>query len=713
MTANSPRKQISISSSDAARCGLKAQGLVVVSTIDDDRHRASHVEISFRDEYLSRSDMWRLAVSELAGKVVHKGQRLAFMGTIKVTIKAIYIRGRKVPSALFSSTTKPIFRSESARYVLFIQMSKEMWDFDTDGTGEIMFDKVVNGFLPDLFKRWQRIDARHLVTIVMFTRLEVNPAQNTAPLTFGTIMTDQTSADANPPRDFYRVVVSDMPSAEWSDILVQLKREFRVFLKDVSVHTSTMTTSEGAAVIPCHIISGHPSPALHGNILEAVNLASSQFSCDYIDRDLVRTGVSVIVITPGTGVFEVDYRLLATTTDNLVDNGVGIDLVCLSRLPLHSVPLFKYRPTFQELPRQSDESPQRYKEPLDARMSRQLEEGGQADADPNYKQNGQLLSRKGGIGEFKGEGWKYGIPHWIDVSFWTSTVQTSGLSPSSLITKRQRFTTHAQSRPKSFIPRARMYELQMMGIMETSIDHIQLPYLSKFTLPRDEKYMALSSLPHARPTNSRRQSSHGDIIAQQSAGGSLQTHSSSVTSRNHFLLESQKPQYRWMDDHDELLFCHPEKRLAAVPNGQNSGVSAQSIKWKQQHDDPTTTSEAQGSTGTEESGRPSLSNPASSNKATARRTANSSAATPPSTAFLKEPRLSRRISLGFRGFGVNTSKATASTGVSVEHANPTDDPQHRASNNSSGNLTGFLKSRPTTRQTGTVEADAYLAGFSG
>ncbi|KAL8885626.1 MAG: hypothetical protein Q9215_006550 [Flavoplaca cf. flavocitrina] len=719
MTVNSPRTQISISSSDAAKCGLRAQGLVVVSTIDDDRHRASHVEIAFRDEYLSRSDMWRLAVSELAGKVVHKGQRLAFMGTIKVTIKAIYIRGRKVPSAFFSSTTKPIFRSESARYVLFIQMSKEMWDFDTDGTGEIMFDKVVNGFLPDLFKRWQRIDARHLVTIVMFTRLEVNPAQHTAPLTFGTIMTDQTSADTNPRRDFYRVVVSDMPSEEWSDILMQLKREFRVFLKDVSVYTSTITTSDGPSVKPCHIISGHPSPALHGNILEAVNLASSQFSCDYIDRDLVRTGVSVIVITPGTGVFEVDYRLLATTTDNLVDNGVGIDLVCLSRLPLHSVPLFKYRPTFQELPRPSDESPQGYKEPLDARMSRQLEEGGEADTDPSYRQNGQLQPRKGGIGDLQGEGWKYGIPHWIDVSFWTSTDQTSGLSPSSLITTRNRLTTYGQLRRKPFIPRARMYELQMMGIMETSIDQIQLPYLSKFTLPRDEKCLALSSLPHSRPPNSRRQSSHGDITFQQFTGGSLQTHSSSVTSRNHFLLESQKPQYRWMDDHDEVLFCHPEQRLAAVPNGQNSGFSAPSVKSKQQQDGLTPTSEAQVSTGIEESGRPmkrahpSLLNPISSNKAGAGKTANLSAATPPSTALPKAPRLSRRISLGFRGFGVNTSKATASTGVSVEHANPTDDPQHRVSNTSSGNLTGFLKSRPTTRQIGTVEADAYLAGFSG
>ncbi|KAI4098505.1 MAG: hypothetical protein LQ339_006383 [Xanthoria mediterranea] len=722
-----PDVQISISSGDATRCGLKAHARVVVSTIDHNDHQASHVEIAFRDEYLSRSDMWRLAVSELAGKVVYKGQRVVFMGTIKVAIKAIYIRGRKVPSALFTAVTKPVFRSESARYVLFIQMSKEMWDFDTDGSGEIMFGKVVNGFLPDLFKRWQRINAHHLVTIVMFTRLEFSAAEQTGLLSMGRIVTNQTSAGASRPRDFYRVVVSDMPSAEWSEILVQLKREFRVFLKDVSIRTCTSDptiTGEGLPVtsegVPSHVIAGSPSPASRGNILEAVNLASSQFSCDYIDRDLVRTGVSIIVITPGTGTFEVDYSLLATTTDGLIENGVSIDLVCLSRLPLHSVPLFKYRPTSLRLARGLNESPLLHKEPLDSRMSRQLEKRGDPITGRDCGESDEMLSSSGVRQDLQGDDWKYGIPHWVDVSFWTATDEGNGPSPFSHAGNGHRLAMHGQSRRKPFVPRARMYELQMMGVMENAINQIRMPRLSKFTLRRDRKSTSPSSLPRSTPPDGRRKSSQGNSVFRQLPGGSLQTPASSVTSRNNFLRTSQRPQYRWMDDYDETLFCDPRQRLPAVTDGQPSISTTSSAAWEQQRNRPTPTSGSHVSVGTKQAGKLRRAhpepNPAPNDTIGIMQSASPSinqTTTPPSTLFPKAPKLSRRTSLGFRGFGASTSKATASTGISVEHANPTEDHQHRAVKRSSGTLTGLLNSRQSIRQAGTVEADAYLAEFSG
>ncbi|EHK99612.1 putative Vacuolar membrane-associated protein iml-1 [Glarea lozoyensis 74030] len=141
---------------------LKSRAQVLVITADPAATSASHVELSFKDEYLSRSDMWRLAVGELADKTVFKGQKIIFLGSIKAQVTSIYIAGRKVQSALYSANTKPVFRSESARYVLFIQMSREMWDFDSEGSGEIMFNKVVNGFLPALFKKWVALKAKHL-----------------------------------------------------------------------------------------------------------------------------------------------------------------------------------------------------------------------------------------------------------------------------------------------------------------------------------------------------------------------------------------------------------------------------------------------------------------------------------------------------------------------------------------------------------------------
>ena len=339
--------QISITGNIAAAFGFRPRSHVRIQPASFEECTASHVEFSFRDTYLARSDMWRLVGHELAGTTVYAGQKIAYMGTIRLTVKAIHVQHHRAATAFFAGTTIPVFRSEAARYVLFIQMSSEMWDFDSEGSGEIMFNRVINGFLPDLFKRWTELEVRHLVSIVLFGRLEydkVDLARNkdrrleVAPVSGAPNMT------ARQYQDFYRVVVTDMASAQWTTILDELKKDFRVFLRDISLHTSHTNeiAEEDAKARPVRI-AGRPSTAMKGNILEAMNIASSQFAHDFEDRDLIRTGVSIVVVTASTGVFEVNRDLLNLTSQNLTNNGVGIDIVCLSKMPLHSVPLFKYR----------------------------------------------------------------------------------------------------------------------------------------------------------------------------------------------------------------------------------------------------------------------------------------------------------------------------------------------------------------------------------
>ena len=293
LLARHPNLEISISRRIASALGLKNRSQATVTKLDDDAHSASHVEIAFRDAYLTRADMWRLVVSELAGKSMYKGQKVIFMNTIKAQIKAIYHQGLKQQSAFFGSDTKPVFRSESARYVLFIQMSREMWGFDTDGTGDIMFHKVVNGFLPELFRRWDEIGAHHLVSIILFTRMEYDQ-----PLVASFEPTSvepgflHSGYDSHNPhhKDFYRVLVSDMASGQWAAILEQLKRDFKTFLRDVSIGPSNVAnlTLLGRDSTPHYskgakdVISGKPTSASKGNILEAINVASSQFSCTLV-----------------------------------------------------------------------------------------------------------------------------------------------------------------------------------------------------------------------------------------------------------------------------------------------------------------------------------------------------------------------------------------------------------------------------------------------
>ncbi len=49
----------------------------------------------------------------------------------------------KVRSGIVTKDTKIIFRSESAKYFLFLQMSQEMWEFDEDG--DLYYEKAVHG----------------------------------------------------------------------------------------------------------------------------------------------------------------------------------------------------------------------------------------------------------------------------------------------------------------------------------------------------------------------------------------------------------------------------------------------------------------------------------------------------------------------------------------------------------------------------------------
>lgn len=67
------------------------------------------------------------------------------------------------------------------------------------------------------------------------------------------------------------------------------------------------------------------------------------FEKHYIERSLDRTGQLAIVISPGMGEFYVDRQLTNITKQRIMDNGVGIDLICVGQEPLYAVPLFLVR----------------------------------------------------------------------------------------------------------------------------------------------------------------------------------------------------------------------------------------------------------------------------------------------------------------------------------------------------------------------------------
>ena len=640
------------------------------------------MEIAFRDAYLTRGDMWRLVISELADRSIYKGQRLVMMGTIKARVKTIYIKGQKVSSALFGSHTKPVFRSESARYVLFIQMSKEMWDFDTDGTGEIMFHKVKNGFLPELFKRWGDIGARHLVSIILFTRLEYDKElgkgfDRLGPELQGPNM--RVSIDDKSYQDFYRVLVSDLASGIGPAILEQLKQEFKVFLRDVSmcnVPTEQLLSSSEQSDKPKHIIAGRPTSATRGNILEAINLALSQFSDDYIDKDLGRTGLSITIITPGTGVFEVDHKLLSVTTDLLIENGISIDLVCLSRMPLHSVPLFKYRHSRgqahkSELNRGSAINPRVLDDgagSLDSLASNgTLSEVSSSEYNPRRVTAALEHQLKGR--------WHYGVPHWVDISFWTGLAEQS--TPDTPDRKSAVLNRSVPRKCASFVPRVRMYELQMMGVMENEMSNIKIPNIRQTS--------SGASLQSDAALLRSRQSSMSirDFLLSDASldrKDSLGIHSMqslSVSPSQETNLEKYGTSFQWMDEYDKMVFSYPWKKQKARRQARNSNLAKQrAISSNVRSYRPFTSSSPSLRNETKNSILPILPQtpltiethgPQSGQFGLDRICSAGSIDISNTNRRTRPKKLARHISFSLRGFG-GPPKAAASTEITVEHA---------------------------------------------
>ncbi|KAF2227132.1 hypothetical protein BDZ85DRAFT_279024 [Elsinoe ampelina] len=677
-----PHMQISLHTSIKSVFNFTNRQRAVVYPDSKETSQASFIELAFRDQYLARSDMWQLTVNELSNQPVYRGQQVTFMGSIKAKIKNIFVRKKKVNSALVTASTIPIFRSESARYVFFIQMSREMWEYDADGSGEIMFNKVINGFLPDLFKRWQKAAARHLVSIILFARIEyergilkhqTEPAYNKR--------SDPDDKDQKDYRDFYRVVTTDMASGEWIRILYGLKKEFKVFLRDTLILPGeeaygrlpdTLSSVKDAADVDC-VIAGTPTIAAKGNVLEAINLASSQFAQDYIDRDLVRTGISLVIITAGSGVFEVDYDMLKLTTDTLVGNGFGIDLVALSPMPLHSVPLFKYRTpqaargilaksSFGSFGRGSA-TPRNI--PLRTKLSASPVK---LDHLPNSKQFSSTNEPTNEDDDAEST-WRYALPHWIDVSFWTGDEDTSWEDTTASFKHRINRVSN------DFIPSVRMYELQMMDLMDIEIADISLPLMEPIIRPVTKASGDSKDSNHHSTDMSRLLNSSN--AAAWTPKGSPEKQAPEPEADADL---ARKLLEQWMDDYDRQVF---EDDPGAASMGLTFEKTQKDANTTRSHGRSDSISASFTELGTSPSGsalsRSPLSHFQGLKKPRDRKESMASLVSVPDNASVnsasglrpttdgkpdlaKRAKLNRQISLGFKGIG--PGKAIASTSIS-------------------------------------------------
>jgi len=237
-----------------------------------------------------------------------------------------------------TSRTKVVYRSLSAKVTIFIQVCRELWEFA--GDGERFNEKVVHSFLPALFSRWQETGTNHTVTICLISRVYYDESE--IEYAAGPLRRDE---EGNWYKDFYKVITDLEVIHEWKPTLVSLKNSFWDFQRDILLthhyHRALADPNVGGTV-PVRLV-GRLSYAHDGPILEALNLNLYPTETHYIDRSLVLTGAATILITPGTGYFHVSKQLLQLTTNRMLDQGFGLELVSLAKTPLHSSPIFSFQ----------------------------------------------------------------------------------------------------------------------------------------------------------------------------------------------------------------------------------------------------------------------------------------------------------------------------------------------------------------------------------
>lgn len=335
MKGNS-RLEISLSKTLAESFGIKPFARVFVDKVKAEDVEIDFVELAFRKQFLQRGHMWRFKKS-MVNRSVYIGQNISVDG-VQATIQEVGSNGVPVKSGLISERTHFIFRSRSTRIIWLVQISLEMWDYDQNG--DVYFEKFLYKFTGPLLDRWKALATSHMLTVIFFARtLYPDITERTDCDGMGVSL--QQRSDGVFYRDFFKVVIENASEVDKVQFLRVLKKEFWAWPASVGWNISKRCNGSKYATNSTLSTIAVPSDATGGNFLEAINTTLNILDKHYMDRDLQRTGNSIVMISAGTGFFRVQPSHAKITKQRMMDSGIGIDFVSLSQPPLHVVPLFQ------------------------------------------------------------------------------------------------------------------------------------------------------------------------------------------------------------------------------------------------------------------------------------------------------------------------------------------------------------------------------------
>eukprot|EP01134_Creolimax_fragrantissima_P002687 CFRG2687T1 len=367
---------VSVTKEVAEMFGLQPRQDVFIRHVEPASVAVELVELVFKEQYIGRSDMWRLS-SNLINRCVYKKKYLRSSG-VRASVEELWAGGKQVMCGRIDVNTKIVFRSGSSQVFILIQISPEMFGAEEE-SGLLMYEKAVDGFLAELFERWSGRSCAHDCSIILFARMYVVKQEYTSESEKKSMPTIESFPPAlraalNETDDGRFYFDSYVTAAEGDGCnnmnLADIKRDilsFKELLKvpHVAAQFSDTLASRSQRHGPCgpgsfaaevtaelsnaELVEAAKrlyndctftvASAQDGNIMEAINLSLSAYATHFIDRSFERTGQLIIAITAGTGVFKVSPSFAGFTKQRVVDNGVGVDIICMSQPPLHLVPL--------------------------------------------------------------------------------------------------------------------------------------------------------------------------------------------------------------------------------------------------------------------------------------------------------------------------------------------------------------------------------------
>ncbi|KAG5178380.1 hypothetical protein JKP88DRAFT_168687, partial [Tribonema minus] len=336
------RLQISLLKSIAEAFGLQPWSDVVVRKVDPKAAAADFVEFTIKDQFIPRADILRFKRT-VFGSPAFRGKAFNSVG-VRASVRELTRHGQPAASGILTEKTNFIFRSRSSRIFWLVQISVEMYEYAP--TGQLYLEIFISEFVTKLLQKWKAIQATHSLTIAFFTRTfflnNVDPAACGEGIYHRAICF---TADGRAYEDSYKIVLENEVCTDSEKLTMQLKREMMDFPRimgwcrpTLMTHRTLAEPQNGVGAVNV----GVPSYAAQGNFLEAINVTLNVLEKHYMDRDLSRSGNSIVALSASTGVFEVDARLAGITKQRMMDNGIGMDMVSLSQPPLHTAPLFIY-----------------------------------------------------------------------------------------------------------------------------------------------------------------------------------------------------------------------------------------------------------------------------------------------------------------------------------------------------------------------------------